>query len=50
MTQQDIENILKMRMAVYQAGVNAGCWTDIEQEKKTRKKKADAVQTEMNFE
>lgn len=31
MTQQDIENILKMRMAVYQAGVNAGCWTDIEQ-------------------
>lgn len=30
MTQQNIENILKMRMAVYQAGVKAGCWADIE--------------------
>jgi hypothetical protein len=30
MIQQNIENILKMRMAVYQAGVKAGCWTDIE--------------------
>lgn len=30
MFEQTIENIIKMRMAVYQAGVNAGCWTDIE--------------------
>lgn len=30
MTQQNIEDILKMRMAVYRAGVNAGCWTDME--------------------
>lgn len=32
MTQQNIENIIKMRMSVYQAGVNAGCWSDIESE------------------
>ena len=30
MTEKTIENIIKMRMAVYCAGVNAGCWTDIE--------------------
>lgn len=30
MTEQTKNNIIKMRMAVYYAGVNAGCWTDIE--------------------
>lgn len=29
MKQQEIENILKMRMAVYKAGVNCGFWKDI---------------------
>lgn len=29
MTQQNIENILKMRMAVFQSGIKAGIWKDI---------------------
>lgn len=29
MKQEDVENILRMRVAVYQAGVNAGFWKDI---------------------
>lgn len=29
MTQQDIKSILKMRMAVYRAGIKAGCWIDL---------------------
>ena len=31
MTSQNIEDILKMRMSVYKAGVNAGLWNDIDQ-------------------
>ena len=31
MTQLYIEQILKMRMAVYQAGISAGIWKDINQ-------------------
>lgn len=31
MTQQDITDILRMRMAVYQAGINAGFWSDLNQ-------------------
>lgn len=30
MIRQEIDNILKMRMAVYKAGVKAGCWNDID--------------------
>lgn len=31
MTQQDITDILRMRMAVYQAGINAGFWSELNQ-------------------
>lgn len=31
MTNNDIEGILKMRMAVYQEGIKAGFWTDLNQ-------------------
>ena len=31
MTQLYIEQILKMRMAVYQAGISVGIWKDINQ-------------------
>ena len=30
MTSENIEDILKMRMAVYKAGVNAGLWPDLD--------------------
>ena len=29
MEQRDIENIIRMRIAVYEAGIKAGFWTDI---------------------
>ena len=32
MTEQNIYDIVKMRMAVYRAGVKAGCWKDIDQD------------------
>lgn len=32
MTQQEIENILKMRLAVYKAGVKAGYWKNLDEE------------------
>ena len=31
MTQENIENIIKMRMAVYEAGIDSGIWNDINQ-------------------
>ena len=31
MTNKNIEDIIKMRMAVYKAGIKAGFWTDIDQ-------------------
>lgn len=32
MTEQNLHNIVKMRMAVYRAGVNAGLWKDVDQD------------------
>lgn len=31
MEKKDIENIIRMRIAVYEAGIKAGFWTDINQ-------------------